>query len=156
MPLELRWRRLAAQNCLKVSSDTSNLALGCIFSKHFTAFFHRHLSQIRRLGFHVSSDLHAIHFVQKDMLPVVIPSHRPWLHSKRVRDLSLNKHTKSHTIPEIFQSNFLAVCDELLDGSKMNNDVAAAAVSRESKAYGFQTKPEFLPLNLLLLISHLI
>jgi len=62
----------------------------------------------------------------------------PWLYSKPVLDLSFNKHAKSNTSPEIFQSNFMAVCDELsdyhhiyTDGSKMNNSVAAADVSRE-------------------------
>jgi len=47
----------------------------------------------------------------------------------------LYKHAKSYTSSEIFQSNFLAVCNELsdiyTDGSKMNNGVAAAAVSCE-------------------------
>jgi len=138
MPLELRRRKLAAQYCLKVSADTSNPAVDCIFNKRFTTFFHRYPSQIRPLGFHVSSDWRAIHFAQKDILPVVTPSHPPWLYSKPVLDLSLNKHAKSDTSPEIFQSNFMAVCDELsdyhhiyTDGSKMNNSVAAAAVSRE-------------------------
>jgi len=50
--------------------------------------------------------------------------------------ICLNKHAKSDTSPEIFQRKFLAVCDELsdyhqIDGSKVNNSVAAAAVSRE-------------------------
>jgi len=79
MPLKLRRRRLAAQYCLKVSSDTSNPALGCIFNKCFSAFFQRYSSQIRPLGFCVSSDLHAIHFTRKDILPVVTAWHPPWL-----------------------------------------------------------------------------
>ena len=98
----------------------------------------RYPSQIRPLSFRVSSDLRAIHLAQKDILPVVTPSHSPWLYSKPVLDLSLNKHAKSGTSPEIFQSYFMAVCDELsdyhhiyTDGSKMNNSVAAADVSRE-------------------------
>jgi len=138
MPLELRQSRLAAEYCLKVRADTSNLAVDCIFNKCFTAFFHRYPSQVRPLGFRVSSDLHAIHFAQKDILPVVTPSHPPWLYSKPVLHFSLNKHAKSHTSPEFFQSNFLAVCGELsyyhhiyTGGSKMNNCVAAAAVSHE-------------------------
>jgi len=56
---------------------------------------------------------------------------------KPVLGLSLNKHANSHTSPEIFRSNFLAVCDELSDyhhiytyGFKINSCVAAAAVSR--------------------------
>ena len=77
MPLDLRQRKLAAQYCLKVSADASNPALGCIFNKRFTTFFHRCPSQIRPLGFRVSSDLRAIHFAQKDILPVVTP---PYLH----------------------------------------------------------------------------
>jgi len=138
MPLELRRRKLAAQYCFKVSTDTSNLAVDCTFNKHFTALLHRYPSQIRPLCFRVTSDLHAIHFAQKDILPVLTPSHPSWLYSKPVLDLSLNKLAKSDTSPEIFQSNLLAVCDELsdyhhiyTDGSKMNNSVAAAAVSRD-------------------------
>jgi len=50
MPLELRRRKLAAQYCLKVSTDTSNPAVNCIFNKCFTAFFHRYPSQIRPLA----------------------------------------------------------------------------------------------------------
>jgi len=65
---------LAAQYCLKVSSDTSNPSLDRIFNKYFTAFFQKYPSQICRLGFHVSSDFHAIHFAQKDILT---PSHPP-------------------------------------------------------------------------------
>jgi len=164
MPLELRRRRLAAQYCLKVSSDTSNPALGCIFNKCFTAFFQRYRNQTHPLGFHVSFDLHAIHFAQKDILPVVTPSHPPWLYSKPVLDLSLNKHAKSHTSPEIFQSNSLAVCDELsdyhhiyTDVSKMNNGVAVAAVScEEVKSLRIPDNASIFPLNLLLLILHLI
>jgi len=140
MSLELRRRKLTAQYCLKMSADTSYPAVDSIVSKCFTAFFHRYPSQIRPLGFYVSFDLHAIHFTQKDIhvLPVVTPSHPPgppWLYSKLLFDLSLNKHAKSDTSPEIFQSNILAVCDELsdyhhiyTDGSKMNNSAAAAAV----------------------------
>jgi len=82
--------------------------------------------------------LHAIHFARKDILPVVTPSHTPWLYSKPVLDLCLNKHAKSDTSPEIFQSYFMAVCDKLsdyhhiyTDGSKINNSVAVAAVSHE-------------------------
>ena len=93
---------------------------------------------VRPLSFRVSSDLHAIHFALKDILPVITPSHPPWLYSKPVLDLSLNKHAKFDISPEIFQSNFMAVCDELsdyhhiyTDGSKMNNSVAAAAESRD-------------------------
>ena len=88
MPLDLRRRKLAAQYCLKVSADISNPALGCIFNKRFTTFFHRYPSQIRPLGFRVSSDLRAVHFAQKDILPVITPSHPPWLYSKPVLDLS--------------------------------------------------------------------
>jgi len=115
MPLELRQRRLAARNCLKVSADTSNPACTCTFNKCFTAFFQRYHSQICPLGFHIGSDLCAIHFAQKDILPVVTPSHPPWLYFKPVLDLSLNKHTKSCTSPEVFQSYFLAVYSELYD-----------------------------------------
>ena len=50
MPLGLRGRTIAAQYCLKVSADTSNLAVNCIFNKHFTTFFHRYRSQIRPLS----------------------------------------------------------------------------------------------------------
>ena len=65
-----------------------------------------------------------------------------------------------NTSPEIFQSNFLAVCDELsdyyhiyTDGSKMNNSVAAAAVSHEEvKSLRIPDKASILPLNLLHLI----
>jgi len=60
------------------------------------------------------------------------------LYCKPLLDLSLNKHAIFDTSPESFQSNFLAVCDELsdyhhiyTDGSKINNGVAAAAMSRE-------------------------
>ena len=120
-------------------------------------------SQIRPLSFRVSSDLCAIHFAQKDILPVVTPSHPPWLYSKPVPHLSLSKHAKFDTSPEIFQCNFVAVCDEFsyyhhiyTDGSKMNNSVAAAAKSREEvkslwipdKASIFTT--EFVALNLAL------
>jgi len=73
MPLDLRRRKLAAQYCLKVSADVSNPALDCIFNKRFTTFFHRYPSQIRPLGFRVSSDFRAIHFTQKDILPFVTP-----------------------------------------------------------------------------------
>jgi len=121
-----------------VSTDTSNLAVNCIFNKHFTAFFHRYPSQIRPLGFRVSTDLHALHFAQKDILPVVTPSHPLWLYSIPVHDLSLSRHAKSDTSPEIFQSNFMALCYELshyhriyTEGSKMNNSVSAAAVRHE-------------------------
>ena len=102
MPLKLRRRKPAAQYCLKVCNDTSNPAVDCIFNKHFTAFFDWCPSQIRPLGFCVSSDLHAIHSAQKDILPVLTPSHPPWLYSKSAVDLSLNKHAKSHTSSEIF------------------------------------------------------
>jgi len=115
MPLELRQRRLAAQYCLKVSSDTSDPAVHYIFSKCFTAYFQRYLSQICCLGFHVSSDLCAICFAQKDILPVLTPWHPPLLYSKPVLDLSLNKYAKSDTSPEIFQSNLFTVCEELSD-----------------------------------------
>jgi len=112
MPLDLRRRKLATLYCFKVSADTSNLAVSRIFNKHFTAFFHRYPSQICPLGFHVRSDLHAIHFAQKDILPVVTPSHPPWLDSTPLLDLSLSRHAKSDASPEIFQSNFMALCYE--------------------------------------------
>ena len=118
MPMDLRRRKLAAQYCLKVSADASNPAVDCIFKKRFTTFttfFHRYPSQIRPLGFRVSSDLCAIHFAQKDILPVVTPSHPPWLYPKPVLDLSLSKYAKFDTSSEFFQSYFMAVCDELSD-----------------------------------------
>jgi len=116
-----------AQYCLKVSSDTSNLALSFIFNHCFSAFFQRYPSQICSLGFRVCSDLHAIHFAQKDILPVVTPSHPPWLFSKPILDLSLNMHAKSHTSPEICQSNFLVVCDELSDYHHIYTDPRASS-----------------------------
>jgi len=137
MSLELRQRRLAVQYCLKVSSDTSNPALSCIFNKCFTAFFQIYPCQICPVGFHVSSDLHAIHFTQKDIFAVVTPSH-PHGFTPNLFLICLLISMQSHTSPDIFQSIFLAVCDELsdyrhiyTDGSKMNNGVAAAAVSLE-------------------------
>jgi len=102
MPLELRRRKLAAQYYLKVTDDTSSPAVDCIFYIRITAFFYRFPSQICAVGFRISSDLHAIHFAQKDILPVVNPPHPQWLYSKLVLDLSLNKHVKSDTSPEIF------------------------------------------------------
>ena len=45
--------------------------------------------------------MRAVHFAQKDILPVVTPSHLPWLYSKRVLDVSLNKHAKSDTSLDI-------------------------------------------------------
>jgi len=78
-----------------------------------------------------------------------------------VVDVSLNKHAKSHTSPEIFQSNFLVVLDELSDYHQIYSDGSKMLlqqlwVVRKWRAYGFWTMPAFLPVNILLLISHLI
>jgi len=46
MPLELRRRKLAAQYCLKVSADTSNPAVDCIFNK-LSILSHRDVSSAK-------------------------------------------------------------------------------------------------------------
>ena len=108
-----RWIRLAPHYCLKVSSDTSMRLLIVFSTNALPHSFTDMLVKYMPLGFHVSSDFCAIHFATKDILPVITPSHSPWLCSKPDLGLSLNKHAKSHTRPEIFQRNFLAVCNEL-------------------------------------------
>ena len=60
----------------------------------------------------------------------------PWLLKRPLVDLSLSSFAKAETIPAVFKSKFLEICDRLqvfgqtyTDGSKTNNGTAAAAVS---------------------------
>ena len=60
----------------------------------------------------------------------------PWLLKPPSVDLSLRSFAKAETIPDVFKSKFLEICDGLqglcqiyTDRSKTNNGTAAAAVS---------------------------
>jgi len=79
-------------------------------------------------------DLSAIGFQQKDIFTSSISTVPPWLLKRPFVDLSLSSFAKAETIPEVFKSKFLEICDHLqgfcqiyTDGSKTNNGTAAAA-----------------------------
>ena len=138
MPLDLRWRKLSSEYCLRVSSNVYNPVRSCIFSSQFTKFFDKNPNHIRPLGLRVSGDLFDIGFTQKNTLVTSVSSTPPWLLITPTVDLSLSTLSKSVTSPEIYYSKFLEICEGLqdyyhiyTDGSKMNNLTAAAAVGRD-------------------------
>ena len=90
----------------------------------------------KTLGLRVKTDLSAIGFKQKDIFTSSISTFPPWLLKPPSVDLSLSSFAKAETIPEVFKSKFLEICDRLqgfwqiyTDGSKTNNGTAAAAMS---------------------------
>jgi len=84
----------------------------------------------------LAPELHVIHFAQKDILPVLTPSHPPWFYSKSFLDLLIGMQnlTPALEFSKVtswqFVTNYLTIIT-YTDGSKMNNSVAVAAVSRE-------------------------
>ena len=68
LPLDIRCRKLAAQYCLKVSSNMTNPARSCIFSKQFTKLFEKQPHQIHPLGHRISDDLSDIGFTHNSVL----------------------------------------------------------------------------------------
>jgi len=100
------------------------------------------VEQFRWIGYCVcvyisfKTDLSAIGFKQKDIFTSSISTVPPWLLKPPSVDLSLSIFAEAETIPEVFKSKFLEICDRLqgfsqiyTDGSKTNNGTAAAAVS---------------------------
>jgi len=125
MPIELRRRRLASQYSLKICSNLSNPARNCAFDERLTKLFDKRPNQIRPLGLRVKTDLSAIGFKQKDVFTSSIFTVPPWLLKPPSADLSLSSFVKAETIPEVFKSKFLEICDGLqgfcqiyTDGSK--------------------------------------
>jgi len=97
--------------------------------------FDKRPNQIRPLGLRVEAHLSAIGFKQKDVFTSSISTVPPWLLKPLSVDLSLSNFAKAETIPEVFKSKFLEICDGLqgfceiyTDGSNTNNGTAAAAV----------------------------
>ena len=100
--------------------------------------FDKRPNQIRPLGLRIKTDLSAIGFKQKDIFTSSVSTVPPWLLKPPSvhLSLSLSNFAKAETIPEVFKSKYLEICDRLqgfcqiyTDGSKTNNGTAAAAVS---------------------------
>ena len=115
MPLDLRRRKLSSEYCLKVSSNVYNPVHSCIFSSQFTKFFDKYPNHIRPLGFRVFGDLSDIGFTQKNNPVTSVSSTPPWHLVTPTVDLSLSTLSKSVTLPEIYHSKFLEICDGLQD-----------------------------------------
>ena len=98
--------------------------------------FDKRPNQIRPLGLRIKTDLSAIGFKQKDIFTSSVSTVPPWLLKPPSVHLSLSNFAKAETIPEVFKSKYLEICDRLqgfcqiyTDGSKTHNGTAAAAVS---------------------------
>ena len=90
--------------------DSKQIRLGLEF-RRFTKLFDKHPNQIRPLGLRVKTDLSAIGFKQKDIFTLSISTFPPWLRKPPSVDLSLSSFAKAETIPEVFKSKFLEICD---------------------------------------------
>ena len=138
-PLYVRQKRLSMQYSLKLSSTTQNPAYCGVFNGKFKSAFDRKPNQIPPLGIRVEPDLHAIGFKQKDIVESSISVTPSWLldHPRVNRDLRC--FHKEDIPPEIYRSRFHEICSHYdgshrlyMDGSKVGDQVASAAVTRLS------------------------
>ena len=132
-PLYIRRRKLSIQYCLKLSSSpqnpTHNTVFNCKFK--FKDLFERKPNQIPPLSIRVQPDLRAVGFALK----YSIPATPPWLLKRPHINYNIHYSSKDKTSPEIYRNKFFEFCDHYkdfsqlyTDGSKMGNEVAAAAV----------------------------
>jgi len=143
------------QYCLKLSSTAQNPAYSGVFAGKFKLAFDRKPNQIPPLGIWVQPDLHAIGFKQKDTVQSSISTTPLWdvhwgvgvshcifallllLDHPRV-NFDLHHFRKEDTSPEIYRSRFHELCSYYdgfhrlyMDGSKIGDQVASAAVARK-------------------------
>ena len=127
------------QYCLKLSSTAQNPTYSGVFAGKFKLAFDRKPNQIPALGIRVQPDLHAIGFKQNDTVHSSISTTPPWLLDHPCVNLDLHHFREEDTPPEIYRSRFHELCSYYdgfhrlyTDGSKIGDQVASAAVARNS------------------------
>ena len=105
----------------------------------FLLAFDRKPNHFPPLGIRVQPDLHAIGFKQKDTVHSSISATPPWLLDHPRVNFDLHCFHKEDIPPEIYRSRFHELCSHYsgfcqlyTDSSKIGDQVASAAVARNS------------------------
>jgi len=127
------------QYSVKPCSTAQNPAYSGVFAGKFKFTFDRKPNQIRPLGIRGQPDLHAIGFKQEDTVQSSISATPPWLLDHPRVNFDLHCFHKDDTSPEIYRSRFHELCFYYngfhwlyTDGSKIGDQIASAAVARNS------------------------
>ena len=136
-PLNLRRSKLALQYIVKLSQNRNNPTYKVVFNPKFACLFRAKPKAIPTFGIRNQKYLEEIGFNKKDVIDVEIPPDPPWFTCKPHIIWSLAKHKKDETNPLIYKTMFNEIRDTFkeynsiyTDGSKMDDAVAAAAVSK--------------------------
>ena len=137
-PLYLRRKKLALQYIVKLSQNRNNPTYKFVFNPKFQTLFQRKPRAIPTFGIRNKQYIKEINLDPKNIIPKNIPPKPPWLTETPNIIWNLSKYKKVETSPEIYRNMFSEVKDGLkgyisvyTDGSKMEDAVAAAAVSND-------------------------
>jgi len=137
-PLQLRREKLALQYAVRLSQYENNPTYQDVFNPKFVSLFERKPNAIPSFGIRIKPLLAEINFDRQAILNKIIPKAPPWSGQCPHIDWSLSKMKKGETSPEIYLSKFKEIMhyhrhykDIYTDGSKVDETVAAAAISEE-------------------------
>ena len=137
-PLNLRRKKLALQYIIKLAQNKNNPTYKIVFKPLLQPLFHKKTKTIPTFGIRHKQHMKEIKLDPKQVIPKEIPPKPPWLTENPQIIWTLTKFKKDKTNPDIFKTLFNEVKDNYrnyksvyTDGSKMDDTVAAAAVSND-------------------------
>ena len=135
--LEKRRLKLALQYVVKLGTNKTNPAYGCVFNSRDQELYEKKPGYIKPLRFRIKDTLEELNVDLNTLVQSHFSEIPPWELAKPQVNLELSKTKKSDTHPISYQEQFDNIRDEhpshiaiYTDGSKEDNKVAAAAVSR--------------------------
>ena len=138
LPLKLRKEKLALQYALKLRANKLNPTYLKAFQVKNTELYNRKLSAIRPFSLRVKEHLKILCPDLNNIEDYNTPKIPPWTLDRPLIDLSLTKFPKASIDPLVFQNLFGELRDKYndyrdiyTDGSKDDNKVAAAAVTKD-------------------------
>jgi len=134
-PLYIRREKLALQYTAKLSEHPENPTHKAVFVPEAKRIFQNKENAIKSFGLRIGPALKDIGFKNNSIIKAKPPEKPPWTKEPAEVLLTLCKHKKEETCPEIYRSGFLEIREDhpgfqdvYTDGSKMDDKVAAAAV----------------------------